>query len=159
MSALPGHASLVRARLTPSPVLDGGDARVTAKGPHDQLCLTLTRSSVTDEPPASGPLLDEHLAVCLHDGEDAGWGSVADVLLHGNGRPPKGFSGLVICAMEPAGLCTITVRDAPDAVFTREAAEAVWFASFVHAWLVSGRCADALASMRITVRRVPPAVP
>ncbi|TMR00622.1 hypothetical protein ETD83_16360 [Actinomadura soli] len=158
MSALPVHARLVQARLTRSPVPDGGDAHVTAQGPHDSLGLTLTRFSVADEPPTSDPLLDEHLAICL-DGEDAGWASVADVLLHNGRRPPECFSGLVVCTMQPAGRCTITVRDEPDAAFTTEAADAAWFASFVHAWLVTGHRAGALASMRITVRRAPPAAP
>ncbi|TDB85989.1 hypothetical protein E1264_19345 [Actinomadura sp. KC216] len=160
MSARHERVRLVRARLVRSPGSDGGDVHVTADGQHDTLSLALTRVHVTDDPSPSCPMLDEHLAVHLADGDATGWASIADVLLYdGAWRPPTGFYGVVACALEPDGRCAITVKDEPGTTLVASLDDAVWVASFVHAWRVSGRRAAALLSMRITVRRVPTAVP
>ncbi|MFI0482343.1 hypothetical protein ACH34T_17115 [Actinomadura sp. 9N215] len=143
-----------------SPGSDGGDVHVTADGPHDALSLALARIHVTDDPSPSCALLDEHLAVHQAEGDATGWASAADVLFYdGTRRPLTGFYGLVACALEPDGRCTITVRDEPGTTLAASLDDAVWVASFVHAWRVSRRRAATLMSMRITVRRAPTIVP
>ncbi|TDD31638.1 hypothetical protein E1287_25590 [Actinomadura sp. KC06] len=160
MSARHESVRLVRARLVRSPGSDGDDVQVTADGPHGALSLALTRVHVTDDPSPSCPMLDEHLAVHLADGDAAGWASIADVLLYnGARRPLTGFYGLVVCTLGPDGRCAITVKDEPGTTLVASLDDAVWVASFVHAWRVSGRRAAALMSMRITVRRAPTTAP
>lgn len=151
-----GNVSLVRARI--GTAINRDEVQVTAEGPLDGLRLALNHSPVGNEPYPSWPVLDEHLAVHL-DGTNTQWAQIADVVLHHGDQPPRGFSGLVACAIDPEGHGTITVRDEPDTVFAATPQGAIWLASFVHAWLVTGRPAAALMSMRITVRRVPTAAP
>jgi len=125
---------------------------VTVSGPRGELRIVLSGRPVDDDEPPAGHLLDEHLAV---DGTESPWAPIADVLVH-RGRRPAEFHGLVACAVEPDGTCTIASRD-ERVVFTATPRTALWLASVAHSWLVTGRGLGTLASVAFTHRRVPAA--